>query len=51
LTGYCLDQFGKATQRREVFVQVAGIQVLPQVGRAGLAVQPWANRTVRRRGV
>ncbi|MDG4828269.1 hypothetical protein O7627_02985 [Solwaraspora sp. WMMD1047] len=51
LTGYSLDPFGNAEERREVFVQVAGLQVLPMVNRARLPVQPWAVQAARRNGV
>ncbi|MDG4828204.1 hypothetical protein O7627_02655 [Solwaraspora sp. WMMD1047] len=51
VTGYCLDADGNASERREVFVRVAGLQKLLPRGRAGRPVQPWANRKVRTRGV
>ncbi|MEQ4306235.1 hypothetical protein ABNF97_33450 [Plantactinospora sp. B6F1] len=33
LTGYALDRNGHATDRREVFVQIAGLRSAPQVVR------------------
>ncbi|MEQ4300533.1 hypothetical protein ABNF97_03920 [Plantactinospora sp. B6F1] len=33
LTGYALDRDGQATDRREVFVQLAGLRVAPQIVR------------------
>lgn len=35
LTGYVLDQYGAATDRREVFVQLAGLRWLKEPSRLG----------------
>jgi len=49
LDGYVLDRQGKATERRSVFVQVAGVILLPQ--RRSQPAAPARNvRTFRRPG-
>lgn len=40
LTGYVLNQLGEATERREVFVQLAGLSPLPPPSRLGLRSRP-----------